>query len=356
MTVATDFDSSRSKDTWPDRINIKEFKVSGAANLRGGCQGETAPYGEFIDSYQGDVIICNCWQSWATDVAVQHFPRTRARKVMVSQGFNAHFWHPYSRFAWGLGKWLRAQPYVWSLPKMIKAFDHVILLSPRRDAARFLDHWLARQFFPRRCSIIPNGVNLSDLQNARTDFRKQFNIQSKFLLLNVANYCDRKNQLATLRDFMRVNRADSTLVFIGSEFNDYFAQMKSFHDSNRIRFPLAKVIFLEKTPKETINAAYLAANVFILSAKQETQPLVILDAMACGVPFISTDVGCVSEFPGGWVIPSGEKTTQAIHRLLDDADLRRQLGEQGKKACAEKYDWNQIIDAYEKLFARLIPP
>jgi glycosyltransferase involved in cell wall biosynthesis len=354
VSVATGFDSAGSIENWPARVNVRQFRVSGAANSRGGCQGETTNYGQFIASYEGDIILCNCWQNWATDLALPFFPKSKARKVMVSQGFNAHLWHPYRRFAWGLGQWLRAQPYVLRLPKMMKAFDHLIFLSARCDAGRFIDYCVARRFFSDRLSIIPNGVSLSELQKARTDFRQRWKIDSKYLLLNVANYCDRKNQLATVRDFMQANRPDATLVFIGSEFNDYSTKMKSFYESRRAEFPRAQVMFLEKIPKPVINSAYRAADVFILSAKQETQPLAILDAMACGVPFISTNTGCVSEFPGGWVVSSGGKTTQAIHQFLDARDLRQQLGEQGRDACIARYDWNQIINAYENLFARLL--
>src|SRR5205823_675996 len=102
-----------------------------------------------------------------------------------------------------------------------------------------------------------------------------------------------------------------------------------------------------------IYAAYQAADVFILSAKQETQPLVLLEAMAAGVPFISTNTGCVKEFPGGSVVPTGRETTQAVIRLLDDSNLRQKLGAQGRAACEVKYDWERVLDAYEELFARL---
>jgi glycosyltransferase involved in cell wall biosynthesis len=354
VTVATDFDPARTPEHWPPKVTVRQFKVQGWRNARGGCQGETAAYEQFIAAYDGDIVLCNCWQNWATDLAVEVFPRIKARKVMVTQGFAAHAWQPYPRFAWGIGKWLREQPYVWRLPRMMKAFDHQILLSSRRDCGRFFDHWLARRLFPNRISIIPNGVHLEDLQNARMDFRQVYGIDSKYLVLDVANYCDRKNQLATLRDFMPLNNPEATLVFMGGEFNDYSDEMKRLYEANRTRYPSARVVFLEKVPREMINAAYRTADVFILSAKKETQPLAILDAMASGVPFISTNAGCVAEFPGGWVVPSGRRTTQAIHQLLDDANLRRTLGQAGRSACETKYDWNRIIDAYEGLFKSLL--
>jgi glycosyltransferase involved in cell wall biosynthesis len=354
VTVVTGFDAARTPADSPPGVAVRQFKVSGAGNIRGGCQGDTVGYGQFIASYDGDIILCNCWQIWATDVAMEFFGRTKARKVIVSQGFSAQIWHPNPRFAWGLGQWLVAQPYVLRLPRMMKAFDRLVFLSPLCDAGRFFDHWVARRLVPDRISIIPNGVHLLELEKAGADFRQLWNIATKYLLLNVANYCDRKNQIATLRDFIQANRSDATLVFIGSEFNDYSASMKTLYESSRAKFPRAQVLFLEKIPRQTINAAYRAADLFVLSAKEEAQPLAILDAMACGVPFISTKVGCVTDFPGGWVVSSGGKTTQAIHRLLDDPDLRRQLGKEGKAACLARYDWKQVVNAYEDLFASLL--
>jgi glycosyltransferase involved in cell wall biosynthesis len=176
------------------------------------------------------------------------------------------------------------------------------------------------------------------------------------MLLNVANYCDRKNQLATVRDFMSANRTDATLVFIGGEFNAYQAEVARVCEKRRAKCPQAGVMFLEKVPKEMIYASYRAADVFILSAKQETQPLAVLDAMAAGVPFISTNAGCVSEFPGGVVARTGMETTRAVHRLLDDAALRQKLGQEGRAACEAKYNWDRVLDSYEELLARLSVP
>jgi glycosyltransferase involved in cell wall biosynthesis len=113
------------------------------------------------------------------------------------------------------------------------------------------------------------------------------------------------------------------------------------------------VRFLEKFSREAIFAAYQAADIFVLSAKFETQPLAILDAMAAGAPFVSTDVGCVRELPGGMVVPSGPETTAAINRLMNDEKLRRELSAQGRTACEAKYDWERVLDAYEALFSTL---
>ena len=352
VTVATEFDPRRDQTHGFGRFTVRQFKVAGS-DVSGGCRGEIAAYQDFIATHEADILLFNCWQNWATDMAIPTLPRTRAKKIMLSHGFDAHVWKRQPHFPWGLGAWLRAQPYVWRMPRLMRAFDRLVFLSARRDASRFFDVWLAQRVCPERITVIPNGVHLGEFSRPRDDFRKTYSTTTKFLVLGVANYDERKNQLGTLRDFMAANRDDATLVFIGGEFNDYQARVATAHAELRQRFPKAKVLFLKKVPKEMIYAAYQAADVFILGAKHETQPLAILDAMAAGVPFISTNAGCVSEFPGGLVISGGMETTNALNRLLDDAELRKELGQQGRAACETKYDWERVLDAYERLFADL---
>jgi glycosyltransferase involved in cell wall biosynthesis len=350
VVVATGFAPDRTAEHSLPNLTVKQFKVDGFFLPGGNYKGDAAAYQDFISREPADIILCHCWENWATDLAVPALRTHGAKKIILSHGFAAHNWRPQKRFPWGLGDWAHRQPYVWRLPRMMRAFDRLVFLSPRQDAGRFFDHWIAEKFFPERTSVIPNGVHRDALQNARTDFRQVFGITSKFMLLNVANYGDRKNQLSTLRDFIQAGRPDATLVFIGSEFNEYSREMERMIPNDQ----KPSILMLEKIPKEMVNAAYRTADIFILSARQETQPLSILDAMSVGMPFISTNAGCIAEFSGGLCVPAGKRTVEAIHQLLDDDDLRRKLGRQGQLECETKYNWTRVLDEYESLFRQLL--
>jgi glycosyltransferase involved in cell wall biosynthesis len=353
VTVATKFDEARDGRRTSERITVRQFKISGAFEARTGYCGELEAYQRCIAQEPVDIILINCWQNPLTDLAIPVLFRNPGKKIMLSHGFDAHIWRPNRRPSWGLGSWLRYQPYVWRLPSMMKAFDRLVFLSTRRDSGRFLDHWVAQRLFPGRVSIIPNGTHLFEFGRSQGDFRNVYGIETKYMFLNVANYCHRKNQLATLRDFMAANWPEATLVFIGGEFNDYQAEMTRTYARCRTRFPQSRVMFLEKVPKRMIYAAYQAADALILGAKTETQPLAILDAMAAGIPFISSDVGCVRDFPGGLVVRHGADTTRAIVQVLEDSSLRERLSAEGRAACETKYNWERVLDAYEALFTRL---
>jgi len=81
--------------------------------------------------------------------------------------------------------------------------------------------------------------------------------------------------------------------------------------------------------------------------------LVVLDAMAAGTPFISTDVGSVSELPGGLIAKNEPEMAALISRLAREMSLRTRLGNEGFNAASTRYNWNAVIDQYESLFVRL---
>lgn len=352
VTVVTGVDAERTKEHSFGKLTVREFNIHGDCDPKIGYQGDIKSYQEFLASYGADIMIFNCWQNWTTDLAVPVFSQVRAKKVMVSQGFTAQVWDRHGRFPWGLGQWLRGQPYVWKLPKALRAFDHLIFLSKRQNLGRFFDCWLARRLGMTHYSVIPNGIHLNELAEKRIDFRKLHRIpEDQHLILNVANYCDRKNQLGALRAFLSANRKDAALVFIGNEHNEYTDMMFRILQSHSAAAP--RVFILEKVSKELINAVYQTADLFLFSSKDETQPLAVLDAMGAGVPFISTDVGCVDEFPGGIIARSESEMNRALNKVLDDTELSHQLGQEGRVAAQQTYSWESVITKYEQLFQRL---
>src|SRR5204863_2338581 len=97
VTVATGLDPHRDTSALSGKIQIHEFGVGGYLDPKIGYSGDIAGYQNFIASFDGDIILCNCWQNWATDTAIPVFSKTRAKKVILTQGFDAHYWHKQSR-------------------------------------------------------------------------------------------------------------------------------------------------------------------------------------------------------------------------------------------------------------------
>jgi glycosyltransferase involved in cell wall biosynthesis len=99
-------------------------------------------------------------------------------------------------------------------------------------------------------------------------------------------------------------------------------------------------------------------DVFILGSvpNSEGTPTSIMEAMACGLPVIATDVGGVSELVAdgltGFVTPPLDPAAQAeaTFRLLTDESLRKQMGRDGRVRAASQFSLDACVDAHIAAF------
>jgi len=350
VTIGTGYHPDRKPDPVGANPAVKQFKVTGSSSWRIGFHGEVVEYQKFVASFCGEFIMCHAWQSWTTDLAMPLFRATKARTIMVSHGFIAHLipWH--CRFPWGLGFWASWLPYTLRLPFFLKSFSRVVFLSKRTDNHRFFDHWLAHRLRHPGIAIIPNTVDSVRSNQPLPDFRHEFSLGSGLVFLCVANYCDRKNQELAVRAFRNTRLTGATLVFIGSEYNAYQIGVQKLDQELTQSCPEGCVVFLEKISRELTIAAFKACDVVVLTAKQETQPIVLIEAMAFGKPFISTESsGCIRELAGGIVVDSEHEISQQMRRLAENHNDRHALGNAGQKAFSAHYSYDRVVDAFEAL-------
>ncbi len=353
VTVATGFSPARKSNLHHGSIEVRQFRVEGSPNLREGIRGDSNAFKEFISGFKGDVIIVHCWHIWASSLAEEAFPpRGATKRIMMSHGFSAHLWVPQRRFPWGLGQWLGFLPWTLMFPWRLRKYDCLVLTSARADLGRFFDHLLAKLTFYRKVTVIPNGTDPERFEGASNAFRQRFGLVGKCLILNVANFCERKNQEFALRAFARAEVEDSILVLIGSEFNSYSDRLRIL--AKELGLSADRVLFIEGLSRDLTYSAFQHCDMVVLSAKAETQPIVLLEAMVCGKPFITTKTGAVGDFPGGFIVRDELAMAQRLQQLAKDQVLRRQLGAEGRKAALENYTWSRVGDCWEELVARVI--
>jgi len=95
------------------------------------------------------------------------------------------------------------------------------------------------------------------------------------------------------------------------------------------------------------------ADLFVLPAKAETQPVVLLEAMASHTPWLSTDTDCVSELPGGIVARSEDDLVEKMRELASLPALRQNLAAEGWAAGQKTYDWERVVAAYDRLVTKV---
>jgi len=106
---------------------------------------------------------------------------------------------------------------------------------------------------------------------------------------------------------------------------------------------------------ENVEDFLKAADVFLLSSHYEAQPLCVLEAMAAGLPIISTDVGGVADIvtDNGILIPPGDASAmaQAMEELYRNRDALSRMAEASQKNVLA-YDVSNTVAGYSRLYAR----
>lgn len=104
---------------------------------------------------------------------------------------------------------------------------------------------------------------------------------------------------------------------------------------------------------------YSAADVVVVASREDNQPQVGLEAMACGTPVVAFDAGGIPEYvrqgKTGCVVPLGdeEKLAEAISSLADLKSLRQRLGKAAIEMVAKEFELQQQTATYQKVYANL---
>jgi glycosyltransferase involved in cell wall biosynthesis len=111
------------------------------------------------------------------------------------------------------------------------------------------------------------------------------------------------------------------------------------------------VVLTGALPYKDVFKYYLNSTVFVFPSKSEVFPLVSIEAMACGLPIVASDILSLRESTGGKAIlvpPEDlESWVKEVSALLDDQNLRDELSKRGKE-WVSKFTWEKKAEEYEK--------
>lgn len=123
-----------------------------------------------------------------------------------------------------------------------------------------------------------------------------------------------------------------------------------------------RVLFYEPQPFERLLAFYQACEVFVLPSVERSEAfgIVQLEAQACGKPVVSTELGTGTSFANlngvtGYVVPPKQEAAlaHAINELLQNEDLRREMGRKAKERVQKEFDVRvmayRVAEIYEEV-------
>lgn len=215
--------------------------------------------------------------------------------------------------------------------------------------------------------IIPNGVLFSEFEKNdlnRQDLISDLSKQNKKWIVNVANFFPEKGHTQMIEIIKRLSKKIDNIHFIqiatrdcpglGRQLRqDWIKQATS--ELNNISFSL-----IDTTDRSKIIGIIKQSDVLVCSSLKEVAPIVHLESMACGTPWVSTSVGNVKDLSGGIII---ESTKNKNFRYIFDecvfdnftesiiSSISKGRRDDGKKQIEKIFDWSKILPLYSEIIS-----
>ena len=245
-------------------------------------------------------------------------------------------------FMWSI-TFARENPKSWRrlLLKVLESFAYktanVAITSSESNL-----NYVEQNYHPSRQILIPNYVETER-------FKLLGGTKNRGAICFVGSLYRAKNPLALLE---ALKGLPYCLDFIGS--GPQLSQLQEIARSNGI-----KANFLGNIPNHELPKILNQHELFVLPSLWEGMPKTLLEAMACGLPVIGTNVSGTKE-----VIKDGENgilcdtdansIRQAIVRLMDDEDLKKKLGKNARKTIEERFSLKKLVDQELNLYSQLL--
>jgi glycosyltransferase involved in cell wall biosynthesis len=217
-------------------------------------------------------------------------------------------------------------------------------------------HLKAHMVTAAELAVLPNGVDLTDWKpdiEVRNGFRRVLDLKGKFLWL-AAGRLDPVKGYRTLLQAMVDTPEAARLVIAGS--GPMEDELKRFCDELGLA---DRVQFLGFEPN--VRRWMLAANGFVLTSRWEGLPMVVLEAAACEVPTVATDVAgtreVVVEGETGLLAEEGnaKALAAAMTRMMElPGEERRAMGQRARQFVLERFSLDVALDRWEALYAELL--
>ncbi|WP_226579282.1 N-acetyl-alpha-D-glucosaminyl L-malate synthase BshA [Halobacillus litoralis] len=174
------------------------------------------------------------------------------------------------------------------------------------------------------------------------------------VLIHISNFRKVKRVTDVIQTFAKVREdmpAKLLLVGDGPEYSECYQLVQDLNLEE-------DVLFLGK--QENVSDLLSISDLKLLLSEKESFGLVLLEAMACGVPCIGANVGGIPEVidhgETGFISELGnvEQTAYFAKNILQDKSLHQTMSEQAKRVVHDKFATRTILNEYEDLYGQVL--
>jgi glycosyltransferase involved in cell wall biosynthesis len=241
------------------------------------------------------------------------------------------------RFGYAFSRWL---------PDHVTAVSHATAVS----------HLAAGMVREDRLSILGNGIEVeawAPNTQARVAARRQLGLTDEFLWMAVGRLEAVKDYPTLLRAMARSPENARLLIFgTGPMEAELERQAAQLGLKQRVRFGGFE---------PNVERWMQAADGFVLSSRYEGLPMVLLEAGACGVPAVATDVPGTREVVidgvNGWLARAADPDSlnEAMSRLMQmPLEERYAMGECARRRVANEFSMDIVLNHWEQLYETLL--
>jgi glycosyltransferase involved in cell wall biosynthesis len=207
--------------------------------------------------------------------------------------------------------------------------------------------------------VLSNGIELSkfspNLDHEQFDAEFGLKEENKKILY-VGRLMEEKGLDVLLNAYSIVNAKmpNTNLIIVGK------GHLRANLEEGADKLGLENVVFTGFISDSLVRQAYASSDLFVLPSYAEIQPLVLLEALAMGLPAIGTRVGGVPEMivdgKNGYVLKPGdhEGMAEKIITILNDDTLRKEFSHSSLR-MARSHDIEKSADKLERLYNELVP-
>ncbi|HEX5550065.1 MAG TPA: glycosyltransferase [Nitrospira sp.] len=212
---------------------------------------------------------------------------------------------------------------------------------------------------PDRVAGFPIGLDVDYFRPAAPDrdLRLEFGLSKEHMLVGLISYLRSYKGHEYFIEAARIiaaKRDDVTFVIVGEGPEELPIRIRIEQLGLQARIRMLGF-------RQDLLNVFRSFNVFAIpSVEGDTIPQVLMQALAIGIPVVSTTVGSIPDVviqgETGFVVPPRDAGALAVRiaGLLDDAALRARMGAQGRSLVERLYSLEQMLDRMENVYDRLI--
>ena len=201
-----------------------------------------------------------------------------------------------------------------------------------------------------RIAVVPTGIDVDQFALGRRDdaLRARLGVPAGgTMLLSVGRLGREKNVELTLDAFARLDAAGARLVLVGDGLHREALERRA----ERLGIA-ARTTFAGEFPRESLPAVYRSADVFVSTSTSETQGLVLVEALAAGLPVVAVDTPQTRDVLGNAariVRPDAVEFAAGLRAVLDGARPEAVAAERVARRFERHLLGEHVIDLYRSL-------